>query len=80
MRAFRRNNERSWEQVRYHVFENIIGNPNIKKSSKPRRPSDIFELSIDVKVEIKPTTVTAQQAETIKKLGFTVPKAFIKDE
>lgn len=80
MRAFRRNNERSWEQVRYHVFENIIGNPNIKKSSKPRRPSDIFELSIDVKVEIKPTTVTEQQAETIKKLGFTVPKAFIKDE
>lgn len=80
MRAFRRNNERIWESVRYQVFESIIGNPNIKKSAKPRRPSDLFGLSIDVKVEVKPTTISEKQAETIEKLGYTVHKAFIKDE
>lgn len=79
MRGFRRNQERDYDRTRLIMFELINGNPNIKKSSKPRRPSDIFELSIDVKVEVKPTTVTEQQAETIKKLGYIVPKAFIKD-
>jgi len=77
MRAFNRQNERSWERLRYHVFEDIMGNPNIKKSSKPRRPSDLFGLSIDVKVEVKPTKVTKRQAETIQKMGLNVPEIFI---
>jgi len=80
MRAFRRNQDREWEKPRYLAFEAILGNPNIKKSDKPRKPSDLFRLSTDIIIEITATKVTGKQAETIKKLGFTVPKAFIKDE
>ena len=79
MRAFRRNQEREYDRTRLIMFELINGNPHIKKTSKPKRPSDIFELSIDVKVEVTPTKVTEQQAATIKKLGYIVPKSFIED-
>lgn len=79
MRGFKRNQEREYDRTRLIMFELISGNPHIKKTAKPRRPSDIFELSIDVKVELKPTKVTLKQASTIEKMGYKVPETFIKD-
>lgn len=77
MRAFERNQEREYDRTRLILFEMINGNPNIKKSSKPRRPSDIFPLSIDVKVEVKAVKISSEVEERLKEQGYTVPKCFI---
>lgn len=81
MRALNRSNERLWEKIRYMVFEDILGNPNIKKSSKPRRPSDLFGLSIDVKIKVEPLRISQEQADGLKEnRGWNIPKCFIKQE
>ena len=43
----RKNNQ--WEIVRYQVFHDLLGNPYIKKGDKPKRPTDLFKLSTDVR-------------------------------
>ena len=66
---------RTWERfaawvVREINFTAIAGNPNIKKSSKPVRPRDLFKLSIDKE---KPRLTPEEIKQTEKRL-FNEPK------
>jgi len=81
MRALKRSREVLYDNTRLILFELINGNPNIKKSSKPRRITDIFELSIDVKVDIEPFRISQEQAKNLKvKRGWNIPECFIKQQ
>jgi len=77
MRGYNRSQERDYDRTRLLLFEMINGNPNVKKSSKPKRVTDIFRLSIDPVIVITATKVTKQQADTVEKLGYKVPEIFI---
>jgi len=80
MRAFTRNQEREYDRTRLILFELINGNPHIKKGFKPRRPSDIFPLSIDVKVKLEPLRITEDMQKNLEKQGYTIPECFIKKQ
>ncbi len=57
--------------MRYHLWHDILGNPNIRKGDKPKRPADIFKLPTDVR-EIPTTDISVndEEVEALKKIGL----------
>ena len=69
--AYEKRKNNQWEIVRYQVFHDLLGNPYIKKGDKPKRPTDLFKLSTDVRdIPTTDVSVSEEELEALRKIDF----------
>lgn len=63
-------NYQEWDRVRWLAFMNIQLSPDLKKSDKPKRPTDLFKLPTDKEEVRESVKVTNEDIENLEKIGF----------